>query len=491
MRVLPIEPKWQGFPSVYDLQIFHANSVTWSAAKYPDQANQLRDAASNTFAGHAEAASAACNAVASSGDTSYADAATAVANSAPSVSSYGVFDDDDAHWDAVSRDVMRIDRGVVALDLACLPLWPGRQPQKIADRWLKMRRDLLTAGQDWDVWVIWYEDRLAGRVRGKERELAYVLIDYKQWEQGPAAINAAIKRRIEALERSNAALPEPAQEPGPVLQVTERGLEVVAQPLGAEFDEVLQKTLHHGLQRVVPKLTDITHKVANRYPELDRVVSEYLDLVAQPFDELDVASIWMVGAGLVAFNAAFANQARDTITEPLEPNHIALLQQAAQLHGAFIHGFPQGRELTDRADQARLSANVIDQIAPPTRRILDALKKAREIVEDQTRNFLSAIDDSLIIHGWESARIGHAAYVVTRNSLIALGKYLILANVGCAAIFGQPLLPILDLDPHVTHQMIRFVTDHAQDVLAFAQPFPELSAWIGAIIDHLDQENKG
>jgi hypothetical protein len=354
-----------------------------------------------------------------------------------------------------------------------------------------MRRDLLTAGQDWDVWVIWYEDRLAGRVRGKERELAYVLIDYKQWEQGPAAINAAIKRRIEALERSNAALPEPAQEPGPVLQVTERGLEVVAQPLGAEFDEVLQKTLHHGLQRVVPKLTDITHKVANRYPELDRVVSEYLDLVAQPFDELDVASIWMVGAGLVAFNAAFANQARDTITEPLEPNHIALLQQAAQLHGAFIHGFPQGRELTDRADQARLSANVIDQIAPPTRRILDALKKAREIVEDQTRNFLSAIDDSLIIHGWESARIGHAAYVVTRNSLIALGKYLILANVGCAAIFGQPLLPILDLDPHVTHQMIRFVTDHAQDVLAFAQPFPELSAWIGAIIDHLDQENKG
>jgi hypothetical protein len=58
------------------------------------------------------------------------------------------------------------------------------------------------------VWTIWYDDRLAGRVRDEGRELAYVRIEEGLWNQGPAKVNAEIKRRIEELKPP----PEPSPE---------------------------------------------------------------------------------------------------------------------------------------------------------------------------------------------------------------------------------------------------------------------------------------
>jgi hypothetical protein len=59
-------------------------------------------------------------------------------------------------------------------------------------------KDLLhAADENWQVWTTWYEDRLASGVREEARELAYVRIENELWDQGPAAVNAEIKRRIE------------------------------------------------------------------------------------------------------------------------------------------------------------------------------------------------------------------------------------------------------------------------------------------------------
>jgi 2,3-bisphosphoglycerate-independent phosphoglycerate mutase len=59
-----------------------------------------------------------------------------------------------------------------------------------------MKAMLHAAKQDWQVWTIWYDDRLEGRVRDKTRELAYVRIEEALWDQGPAVVNAEIERRI-------------------------------------------------------------------------------------------------------------------------------------------------------------------------------------------------------------------------------------------------------------------------------------------------------
>ena len=58
----------------------------------------------------------------------------------------------------------------------------------------------LEAGKDWEVWIDWYEDRIAGTERSEDRELAYVEVPDELWQQGRAKVNAWIANRIYELE---------------------------------------------------------------------------------------------------------------------------------------------------------------------------------------------------------------------------------------------------------------------------------------------------
>ena len=106
-----------------------------------------------------------------------------------------------AFWSAVSIDATHVEGGAKAFDIAGSQLWPqlllGSEP--LQSLWQEMEAALLAANQDWQVWTIWYNDRLDGRVRDEKRELAYALVDEASWEQGPAVVNAEIRKRIEDL----------------------------------------------------------------------------------------------------------------------------------------------------------------------------------------------------------------------------------------------------------------------------------------------------
>jgi hypothetical protein len=87
---------------------------------------------------------------------------------------------------------------VAASAIAGIPLWRFGQGKELLTRWQHLKEVLLAANQDWQVWTIWYDDRLAGRVRKESHDLAFVRIADDLWDQGPAAVNAEIKTRIEA-----------------------------------------------------------------------------------------------------------------------------------------------------------------------------------------------------------------------------------------------------------------------------------------------------
>ncbi len=59
-----------------------------------------------------------------------------------------------------------------------------------------MKRDLLATGEDWEVWTEWYEARLRGDPAIEELEIARATIPDEIWKQGPAVVNAEIKRLI-------------------------------------------------------------------------------------------------------------------------------------------------------------------------------------------------------------------------------------------------------------------------------------------------------
>jgi hypothetical protein len=149
-----------------------------------DVARAANDAAD---AAHAAAAAAAATRPATySADATYAAAASATSSST---------------WEAQSTDATRWDQGTTAFDIAGSPMWSGKPPTAIADLWDEMKRDLLAAGEDWDVWTDWYEARLAGKRANKKLEIARATIPDEIWDQGPAVVNAHIKRLIEKHKR--------------------------------------------------------------------------------------------------------------------------------------------------------------------------------------------------------------------------------------------------------------------------------------------------
>ncbi|MCI0599837.1 MAG: toll/interleukin-1 receptor domain-containing protein [Beijerinckiaceae bacterium] len=77
--------------------------------------------------------------------------------------------------------------------------------------WQELKAALHAEKHDWQVWTTWYDDRLEGRVRDEEHELAYVRIEEALWDHGPAFGNAEIKRLIEthtAPAQSHPVLPD-------------------------------------------------------------------------------------------------------------------------------------------------------------------------------------------------------------------------------------------------------------------------------------------
>jgi hypothetical protein len=113
--------------------------------------------------------------------------------------------DPSAFWSAVSADATSWEQDKTGADIAGLPLWSDGQPDQLESLWQDLRETLLGLKQEWllliqqnwKVWTSWYEDRLKGRVREEEHELVYVRIGDDLWNQGPAIVNAEIKRQME------------------------------------------------------------------------------------------------------------------------------------------------------------------------------------------------------------------------------------------------------------------------------------------------------
>lgn len=218
LRVLPAVQLERETP-ICDLvlPIFRETTVSWAAVKYPAHKSELvaacRAAAANAFAdprpvsraGAAANQAAGYAAVAMVRDTTSADAARAVTLSADAFADAATKTATAFHsaaavafWSAVSDDTRRVIAGVTAPDIVDSKLWPQHQvgPDTLMPLWNQLEAALLAENQDWIVWINWYRDRLNGNVKDEERELAYVQIDEALWSQGPAAVNAAIKKGL-------------------------------------------------------------------------------------------------------------------------------------------------------------------------------------------------------------------------------------------------------------------------------------------------------
>lgn len=92
-----------------------------------------------------------------------------------------------------------------AADALTRPLWPMGQPEWAKKATAHFLETLQNAGDDWDVWARWYQDRLDGVPPDPDFILAIARIPEADWDKGPAHVNAIIKRLEEARKRPNEA----------------------------------------------------------------------------------------------------------------------------------------------------------------------------------------------------------------------------------------------------------------------------------------------
>jgi len=392
LRVLPMVWKAQGIAYGNDqffnftLAVFRATAIAWVRAIYHIHSREFAAAAaaasyaasaaskvaSEGFAyggrvvprpAPAKAALAAAYAV----DTPTIDSALAATDLA--VDSAFEADAVDAFWSAVSIDTARVEKGATASDIAGSPLWPQGQPDHIQSLWHDLRETLLGLNQDWLVtiqqnwlvWTTWYDDRLDGRVRNEERELAYVRIEEALWNQGPAKVNAEIKRRIEEFDaeikrRWIEEIPE--QEPlATRFGVNSQGLiDVVPDPPahGTEAD-ALQREYYEEIRFKAQALVALG---PNQLGDLTGRAIRFREGLKDRIEDVSITSLWSRGntlrSRLKAHDLSLNNGEPDPARLP--PLVAETLRDLVETWNIFIVGDPKGREL----DEIRLGPNDVE-----------------------------------------------------------------------------------------------------------------------------------
>jgi hypothetical protein len=491
------------------LRVFRAVATAWAVAAYPSHRTILNDAARSALSGlgdikapFAIRAAAYASATATGEADAVSRASTVIGCALDAAASRG-FEAFKLLLEALAADASLLDQRFSTVTLANSQLWPRQIPDWVRASWDELRFTLIDADENWEVWIDWYEERLAGENKSPDVEIARVGIDDSIWRQEPSAVNAYIRRVLEeygifydklADEPQNTPDTEPSSGPGP--QYRPRGgklSEVASVPSDGEAAQ--QLGLHRLVQRDAKALAESLQRAANRYPELAIAAGEYSSLLGVEIIDVDVTAIWSVGGSLASFAQSYREQnAARTLAEPLEPQLDALLQSVVRQHGAFIMGFQEGRDLVNRADEFILDAATLRQIEEPGTALLNELTNNRDLVDDRTRGLHRPIRDSAAEFGWTTSRVGYSAYLIVRNGVRAMVKYTVGENPNATAIFGLiAATSVIAGDPNAefVRAAVPVLQQFASQLLAFFNNSPEMRGYVGWALRILGIDHNG
>lgn len=108
-------------------------------------------------------------------------------------------------WNAVMLDAEWLESGEnveippekIVAGLSEKALWPDGTPVWASRRWADFK-DKLTDTEGWQVWIDWYETRLAGWQLDAALETDLLMISDEEWTKGPGHVNAMIAQLIES-----------------------------------------------------------------------------------------------------------------------------------------------------------------------------------------------------------------------------------------------------------------------------------------------------
>ena len=254
-----------------------------------------------------------------------------------------------------------------------------------------MKAALLAAKEDWDVWIDWYEDRLAGRIRDEERELAYVQIKEALWDQGPAIVNAEIKWRIVELEERKTWIKTLANLPEVPLanRWVESGDRLVIDPSGQETDEAaaydpVVSQLHEAVKRKAHEFATAAANIDERlgWTGFDDAIRRFLaavdvDTAAIPSR---IATVYDATIELASFLDVDSDlrQRPGSNTGPLDPITRRSFLDLVRTAAPWVRRFPTARALDDEIGAFLLRGELYE----PSRAVVESARDTDLISAD-------------------------------------------------------------------------------------------------------------
>jgi hypothetical protein len=372
LRVLPIavgkaptarEPdEWRRF-AVLSATLFRAIAVTRVSGKYPIRASELFTPvvpykppvaanAGHVAAGYMSAynsAAAACNAT-RVGVYAAAAAAAAQAIGAEILAPYAGYavTAPVTVWSAIDCDAAALDSGSSIIELAESPLWPAdSSPEWVPEYWKRVRA-ALPEGEDWDVWIDWYEARLEGGPAREEEELIYATVPLEKWEEGPAAANAWIKAELEKL-RGREPAKIPPRLPAAIEPIVSDGrISLPATPADAELEkESLQAALEALRTQIGELAADLDGEV-----NIDRRVVAFLRRLSEkiPSSQPRQAELFMLAHEQEKLEA-YGKIVAEEWPEFLAAGYLVV----TRAFDRTVRQFPKWREFKQNAAKDRLT----------------------------------------------------------------------------------------------------------------------------------------
>jgi hypothetical protein len=390
LRALPlIVAEWER-PGFEVLPFFRVAQATWSFTTTPNDSARaavraaLQPMFENSHAGSAVTLAASATLPQARNNVSeFAARAISAAVRADST----IADDTLSEIMLIERSGDYAARGKVASELASAKLWQGEMARPVADAWALLKSRMLLAGDDWDVWVNWYEDRLAGRPSlGEAFDIAVAMLADKLWVQGPEAVNPVIRRLIEAHSPSE---PIPAQGAGPHFVLGPDLKIVLAPPSDFDVDGNNLVRIRQLLPLVRQAAADLAgHINPNTHPELARVLVDYRAAIAGEPETITWGTVFGHGVRLENAASTARREIANRLHEPLEDAAQEALDSVLTFHGPLILASKEGRELTEEADHFRLTRDEQAVLRADVQSVADALKNSPEIIDATAANIL-------------------------------------------------------------------------------------------------------
>lgn len=331
-----------GVREVADAASASARAATRAAARGATAA--ATDAADAARAAAFAAADAAFDAARAATDAARAATAATDAATAATDAARAVF------WKTVDYDANALARGWFHGKFNETPLWHAGAPRWVREPWHVLRDDLLSAGDDWFVWVDWYQDRLDGKPANEELEVAKALIPSEIWEAGPATLNAKIARLIgEYSPELPEALDTTQQSSGERFGgAHEQRIDIADDPLAREIrtDEIAQE-FHAEVVDAAEQVLQSCRN-SNQLDRLAEVLHGYLTRLGSTPEEVRPS---MVGRGerlRTLRDAELRLQGEDDpIPGPMAPDAFARLQDLIAAHNQYVATDPRLKEIQD------------------------------------------------------------------------------------------------------------------------------------------------